>query len=232
MPASTSWGYSHSLSSDDSSSFFHPASTWSKHLKAINRCSVHVGFAGTIFLVDLFMGCSTGFVAVYNLKRLVVMKPSLIAEFYITHGTFWFDLISALPVIAEVWPLFHSRFHLMHGSSLQQSGLPSVLDRLQTKRYSPLLDKNTCLKRHSVKEQTFCFEVLLEGVQTVQLCISGAFKQPTCALWALCIDSRDTPVGYGVLKASPWDPSSLWSSGSAFKCLIYKGPGKQQITSP
>ena len=48
------------------------------------------------------MGCSTGFVAVYSLKRLVVMKPQLIIRFYMTKGTFWCDLISALPVIVEV----------------------------------------------------------------------------------------------------------------------------------
>lgn len=48
------------------------------------------------------MGVSTGFVAVYDLKRLVVMKPRLIASFYIFKGTFFCDLLAALPVIPEV----------------------------------------------------------------------------------------------------------------------------------
>ena len=33
--------------------------------------------------------------AVYNLKRLVVMKPRLIASFYVMQGSFWCDVISA-----------------------------------------------------------------------------------------------------------------------------------------
>jgi len=36
------------------------------------------------------------------LKRLVVMSPPEIAEFYVIRGTFMWDLLSALPLIAEV----------------------------------------------------------------------------------------------------------------------------------
>lgn len=52
--------------------------------------------------MDIIMGASTGFVAVYDLKRLVVMKPRLIASFYIFRGTFYCDILAALPVIPEV----------------------------------------------------------------------------------------------------------------------------------
>jgi hypothetical protein len=48
------------------------------------------------------LGFNTGFVVIYNLKRLVVMSPPQIAKFYFFRGTFIWDLLSALPVIAEV----------------------------------------------------------------------------------------------------------------------------------
>ena len=59
-------------------------------------------FAGGFFLGDIIMGASTGFVAVYDLKRLVVMKPRLIASYYVFRGTFYCDLLAAVPVIPEV----------------------------------------------------------------------------------------------------------------------------------
>jgi len=58
--------------------------------------------AGAIFWLDIFLSFNTGFVVIYNLKRVVVMSPAQIAEFYIFRGTFMYDLVSALPIIAEV----------------------------------------------------------------------------------------------------------------------------------
>lgn len=77
--------------------------TWLRH--EVQARDAFPRAAGVLFLIDIAMGCSTGFVAVYNLKRLVVMKPRLIASFYILRGTFISDTLSALPVIIEVTKL-------------------------------------------------------------------------------------------------------------------------------
>ena len=61
-------------------------------------------FPGVAFWIDIFMGFTTGFVPTYNLKRMIVMQPRLIAEYYVVHGTFICDFIAALPIIAEVGP--------------------------------------------------------------------------------------------------------------------------------
>ncbi|KAK9816960.1 hypothetical protein WJX72_007507 [[Myrmecia] bisecta] len=58
--------------------------------------------AGALFWLDILVQFRTGFVVSYNLKRRLIMAPDLVAEFYLRHGTFWADLISALPVIAQV----------------------------------------------------------------------------------------------------------------------------------
>ena len=55
------------------------------------------------------MGFATGFVIVNNLKRRVLRRPDLIARYYIMHSTFFVDMLTLVPVIAEVHaPLFAS----------------------------------------------------------------------------------------------------------------------------
>lgn len=58
--------------------------------------------AGVCYWWDIFMGFSTGFVVIYNLRRKVIRDPALIAEYYMRYSTFILDLLAALPVIAEV----------------------------------------------------------------------------------------------------------------------------------
>ena len=48
------------------------------------------------------MGFITGFVVVNNLKRRVLRRPDLIARYYVYHSTFVVDLLTVLPIIAEV----------------------------------------------------------------------------------------------------------------------------------
>lgn len=56
-----------------------------------------------MYMVDIIMGFMTGFVIVHNLKRRVLRRPDLIAKYYILHSTFFVDILTVLPVIAEVW---------------------------------------------------------------------------------------------------------------------------------
>ncbi|BDA43675.1 probable potassium voltage-gated channel subfamily H member 7 [Coccomyxa sp. Obi] len=58
--------------------------------------------AGVCYWFDIFMGFSTGFVVIYNLRRKVIRDRALIAEYYIRYSTFIVDLLAALPVIAEI----------------------------------------------------------------------------------------------------------------------------------
>ena len=58
--------------------------------------------AGIIYWADVFMGFTTGFVVIWNLRRRVIRQPRAVAEFYIRYGTFWPDFLSSLPTIAEV----------------------------------------------------------------------------------------------------------------------------------
>jgi len=60
--------------------------------------------SGVVYWMDIWMGFSTGFVVIYNLRRKVIRDPALIAEYYIRYSTFFADLIAALPIIAEVRP--------------------------------------------------------------------------------------------------------------------------------
>lgn len=60
--------------------------------------------AGLMFWLDIGAGFTTGFFAIYNLKRLAVTSPSLIARYYVFHSSFWYDLVSAIPAVAEVPP--------------------------------------------------------------------------------------------------------------------------------
>ena len=58
--------------------------------------------AGMIYWADLFMGFTTGFVVIWNLRRRVIREPRAVAEYYVRYGTFWPDFLSSLPTIAEV----------------------------------------------------------------------------------------------------------------------------------
>lgn len=55
-----------------------------------------------IYWADLFMGFTTGFVVIWNLRRRVIREPRAVAEYYVRYGTFWPDFLSSLPTIAEV----------------------------------------------------------------------------------------------------------------------------------
>lgn len=58
----------------------------------------------TVYVLDLFSGFTIGFLAWQGAQRLVVTDRKAVAKFYITHGTFWFDLIAILPMFAQ-WVL-------------------------------------------------------------------------------------------------------------------------------
>ena len=58
--------------------------------------------AGIIYWADVFMGFTTGFVVIYNLRRRIIRQPRAVAEYYVRYGTFWPDFLSSLPTIAEV----------------------------------------------------------------------------------------------------------------------------------
>ena len=59
--------------------------------------------AGSMYWIDILANFMTGFVVrhQFNLKRKLVMEPHLIALYYVRHGTFFPDLIAALPFIVE-----------------------------------------------------------------------------------------------------------------------------------
>ena len=58
--------------------------------------------AGIIYVLDIVYNFRTAFIVVHNLRRCVVRDPALIAEYYVRHGTFWPDLLAALPIVPEV----------------------------------------------------------------------------------------------------------------------------------
>ena len=57
---------------------------------------------GAIYVLDLLMGFAMGFTVEHNLKRRVIMRPDLIARYYVLHNTFTTDFISAMAIIPEV----------------------------------------------------------------------------------------------------------------------------------
>jgi len=57
--------------------------------------------AGAIYVLDIIYNFRTAFITVHNLRRSIVRDPGLIAEYYMRHGTFWPDLLAALPIVAE-----------------------------------------------------------------------------------------------------------------------------------
>ena len=53
-------------------------------------------------MLDLMMGFCLGFTVEHNLKRRVIMRPDLIARYYLLHNTFLTDFFSAMAIIPEV----------------------------------------------------------------------------------------------------------------------------------
>ena len=71
----------------------------------VTRCALSLSFqlnAGAIYVLDLLMGFAMGFTVEHNLKRRVIMRPDLIARYYVLHNTFTTDFISAMAIIPEV----------------------------------------------------------------------------------------------------------------------------------
>ncbi|KAK9787129.1 hypothetical protein WJX73_004779 [Symbiochloris irregularis] len=85
------------------SAFYLPISVgWHEHLTYFTWFNV-ADFVGTVvYLWDIIMGFTTGFIIVHNLKRRVVRRPDLIAKYYIFHSTFFVDLFTVVPVAAEI----------------------------------------------------------------------------------------------------------------------------------
>jgi len=52
-------------------------------------------------VLDIIYNFRTAFITVHNLRRSIVRDPGLIAEYYMRHGSFWPDLLAALPIVAE-----------------------------------------------------------------------------------------------------------------------------------
>lgn len=59
-------------------------------------------FTGVTFAVELLLSWSVAYVATRNLRKRIVLRRRKIAQFYIWHGTFIFDLISTLVFIIQV----------------------------------------------------------------------------------------------------------------------------------
>ncbi|KAL3138951.1 hypothetical protein ABBQ32_005763 [Trebouxia sp. C0010 RCD-2024] len=57
--------------------------------------------AGVTFAVELLLSWSVAYVATRNLRKRIVLRRRKIAQFYIWHGTFIFDLISTLVFIIQ-----------------------------------------------------------------------------------------------------------------------------------
>ena len=107
------------------------------------RCCI----AGVVFWVDIIMGFAIGFVAVYNLKRLVILDLRLIADFYIWKSTFFCDVIAALPIIAEVMLQGKMRKWITAQMNHMSSGLLiSFIESLDPFAKKHNLSMNACLR--------------------------------------------------------------------------------------
>lgn len=58
--------------------------------------------SGVTFLAELTLNWNVAYVATHNLRKRIVLKRKHIANFYVYHSTFLFDLISTIVFIVQV----------------------------------------------------------------------------------------------------------------------------------
>lgn len=57
---------------------------------------------GLFFIIDLFLSFHVGFLATYNIRKILVLKGRLIAKYYIIHGSFVIDFLSAMAWLIQI----------------------------------------------------------------------------------------------------------------------------------
>uniref|UniRef100_A0A1D1ZXT6 Cyclic nucleotide-binding domain-containing protein n=2 Tax=Auxenochlorella protothecoides TaxID=3075 RepID=A0A1D1ZXT6_AUXPR len=63
---------------------------------------------GAFFLADLIVSFHVGFIATYNLRKVLVLNGKLIAKFYMQHDTFIFDILSVTAWLVQLLMLLLS----------------------------------------------------------------------------------------------------------------------------
>lgn len=88
----------------DSTSKLHLILPSKKHLTLSSNFKPLPAFptAGSIFLVELYLGFHMGFVGTHNMRKRVIMSGKAVSWFYIRHDTFIVDLISAAALVGQV----------------------------------------------------------------------------------------------------------------------------------
>jgi len=58
--------------------------------------------AACFYLAAIYFEFSTGFIARYDVHRMLIMRGTSVAGRYIQHGGFWVDLIATLSIVPEI----------------------------------------------------------------------------------------------------------------------------------